>query len=221
MRTAVTSLAIALALQLSPAFAGEAHDHRAPGVARAFGDGEAGYLPPALVQQEHLRVVAMKLQDFKEAQAKKMKDALALLEAIVNSEEFKDRVVNFKNRRGQRAFASNLGLSNEEIYRKFMEGREELQPQTPGEMNFFLKLYEKNNSTVIGYTSPSVNLIHVNNKYFRAYTLNEVAANLCHEWLHKLGFDHASAAEHDSVPYGIGYVVKELVRKELSRQGLR
>jgi hypothetical protein len=42
---------------------------------------------------------------------------------------------------------------------------------------------------------------------------HEVAGNLAHEWTHKLGFGHESAAEHDSVPYGIGYIVREMGEK--------
>jgi len=42
-----------------------------------------------------------------------------------------------------------------------------------------------------------------------------VAGNLAHEWTHKIGFDHKSAAEHDSAPYAIGYIVDELAAKVL------
>ncbi|HXH32253.1 MAG TPA: hypothetical protein VNJ01_15735 [Bacteriovoracaceae bacterium] len=186
--------------------------------AMAFAPAEAGYVDAADLREDNLRVVGMELDGFDSKQKAKMLDSFALLQKVVNSQEFKDRVVNFKNSRGERAFASSTGLTNEEIFGMFMEGREELQVNTPGEMNFYLRLYHKRWSSVVGYTSPDTNVISINKKYFKNYGLNEVAGNLAHEWCHKLGFGHASAAEHDSVPYGIGYIVEELAAK--SRKGL-
>jgi hypothetical protein len=88
-------------------------------------------------------------------------------------------------------------------------------------MNFFLKQYYKRWSAVIGYTSPSTNVININWKFFQNYQPSDVAGNLCHEWIHKIGFGHASASEHDSVPYAIGYIVKEMSGKVLKEMELR
>ena len=149
----------------------------------------------------------MQIDGFDADSQAKMDKAFEVLEEVVNSEEFKSRVLNFKNVQGLREFASNKGLTNEQIYAIFMEGRETLQPNTPNEMNFYLSLYYKSWSKVIGYTSPDINTININWKFFRNYLPNEVAGNLAHEWTHKIGFDHKSAAEHDSAPYAIGYIV--------------
>jgi len=157
-----------------------------------------------------LVVKPMQVSGFDATSRKKLDQAFALIEKVVNSEEFKLRVLNFKNRKGERAFASNQGLTNEEIYQKFMEGRETLQPTTPGEMNYFVSMYYSRWSRVIGYTNPNTSVIYVNWKYFGGFTPAQVAANLVHEWTHKIGFDHTSAAEYDSAPYAIGYIVEEL-----------
>lgn len=183
---------------------------------KSFSLQEKGYLSPDSVPTGRLLVVPMQVTGFDGDKSVKLEMAFRVLEDVVNSEEFKEKVLNFKNRKGERAFASNKGLTNEDIYSKFMDGRENLQQDTPNEMNFFLKLYNRPWSRVIGYTSGSTNLININWKYFKGNPIHSVAANLAHEWVHKIGFDHKSASESDSVPYGIGYIVGELVRARLS-----
>lgn len=160
-----------------------------------------------------LIVRPMQVEGFEGASAEKLEISFELLEKVVNSEDFKNRVINFKNTKGERKFASNLGLSNEQIYARFMEGRETLQPQTAGEMNFFLKLYHRPWSKVIGWTNGDINTIHINWRFFKNFNSWDVAGNLAHEWTHKLGFGHTSAKEHDSAPYAIGYIVRDLGEK--------
>ncbi len=179
-------------------------------IPQVFTPDEAGYLNPDLVETQTLRVVPMEVKGFSGTSLTKLKTAFTVLEQVMNSQEFKDRVINFKNSKGERAFASNDNMTNEDIYTLLMEGREKLQPDTVGEMNYFLKLYNNPFSPVIGQTNGRVNLIKVNWKFFKNFKPNEVAGNLAHEWLHKMGFDHASAKEHDSVPYAVGYIVREM-----------
>jgi hypothetical protein len=173
------------------------------------------YLNPDLIVADELKVKAHSVQGFNSQSQLKLKRAFDVLEVVLNSQEFKHRIVNFKNSQGEAKFASNAALSNEEIFMALMEGRETLQPDTPGEMNLYLKLYNNPFSRVIGWTSPQINTIHINWKYFRKYGPHEVAGNLAHEWAHKLGFDHRSASEHDSVPYAVGYIVIELGERYL------
>lgn len=160
-----------------------------------------------------LIVRPMQIEGFEGASLEKLEKSFELLERVVNSEEFRKRIINFKNSKGERKFASNNGLSNEQIYANFMDGRETLQPHTHGEMNFFLELYHRPWSKVIGWTNGDINTIHVNWKFFKNFKPWDVAGNLAHEWTHKLGFGHTSAKEHDSAPYAIGYIVRELGEK--------
>jgi hypothetical protein len=187
------------------------HDHSKK--SEVFSSYETDYLHPDTLRTNYLKVVPMSITGFCDEGLLKLKNAFNVLEKVVNSEEFKNRVINFKNSKGERAFASNNGKTNEEIFEIFMEGREALRPETVGEMNFDLKLYSRWWSRVIGYTYPTTNLIHINNKFFKRFSPHEVASNLAHEWVHKIGFDHKSAAEHDSVPYAIGSIVEELAAK--------
>jgi hypothetical protein len=185
-----------------------------------FSPNETQYLTPEAVHAGYLSVKGMKIDGFSGESLKKLNTAFTLLEKVVNSNEFKDRVINFKNRSGLREYASNKGLTNEEIYQIFMEGRETLQPNTPGEMNYYLKLYYNPFSRVIGYTSGDTNLININWRFFKNYQPSDVAANLAHEWVHKIGFDHASAKEHDSAPYAIGYIVGDMAKRILKSNQL-
>jgi hypothetical protein len=82
-------------------------------------------------------------------------------------------------------------------------------------MDVELELYQ-NTSNTIGYTYPHTSRIWMNSKYFNKYTPVQVADNLFHEWLHKLGFDHAikyTLRRNYSVPYAIGYLMEELAHK--------
>jgi hypothetical protein len=193
----------------------DTHNHDAEVKIQSFVEGEKGYVDTYMIQTERLVVKPMEVTGFSSASVDKLNKAFAALEEVVNSEEFKDKVINFKNTQGQRAFASNKGLTNEQIYAIFMEGRETLQPNTPNEMNFYLKQYNNRWSAVIGQTSPTTNVISINWKFFKNFEPSDVAGNLCHEWVHKIGFDHTSAAEHDSAPYAIGYIARDMAAKVL------
>lgn len=187
---------------------------------RTFSSSEALYVDPATVSVGYLSVKPMDVKGFQGSSEEKINKAFEVLEKVVNSEEFKSRIINFKNRKGERAFASNQNLSNEEIFGKFMSGQETLQPETEGEMNFYVSLYNNSWSKVIGWTNPKINTININWKYFKNFKPNEVAGNLTHEWIHKIGFGHKSASEHDSAPYAIGYIVREMGERYLKGEEL-
>ncbi len=213
MKKWIFSLALVFSLSITDTsyqnMISHAHDV-APGMVSSE---DSTYVPPSFVQAAHLSVKGMQIVGFDSNSREKLYRSFEVLEEVVNSEEFKDRVINFKNSKGERSFASNKGLSNEEIYQIFMEGRETLQQNTPGEMNFYLKLYNKSWSRVIGYTSGDTNVIHMNWKFFKNFAPHQVASNLAHEWTHKIGFDHRSAKEHDSAPYAIGYIIGEMAER--------
>jgi len=196
------------------------HSHTHDIAPKTLKESDARYIRPYTVNTGRLAVKAMDIVGFDSESMEKMENAFAVLEKVVNSVEFKNKVLNFENTQGKNKFASNKGLTNEQIYKIFMDGRETLQQNTPGEMNFFLKLYYKRYSKVIGWTNGSINTININWKFFKGFRLSDVAGNLAHEWTHKIGFDHASASEHDSAPYAIGYIVREMSARVLKGEEL-
>ena len=154
------------------------------------------------------------LVNFSAEQEAKLKKARSLIKAVIGSKEFRDRVLNFTFQ-GQRTFNLNNGLTNLEIYTKILEASETLIPGKNNRMDVEVELYHQATNT-IGYTYPNTVRIWMNTKYFDRYTPVNVADNLTHEWMHKLGFVHPStySKERDAtVPYAIGYLVEELAQK--------
>lgn len=214
MKKWIFSLALGLTLHHSSA-SQEMTNHGHIFSVMSFTASEREYVSPDTIEGSPLVVVPAQVEGFSGESLEKLRLAFRALELAVNSTEFKERVINFKNSSGERRFDSNQGLTNEQVYQMFMEGREVLLPNTPGEMNFYVKLYNRPWSRVIGYTNPDTNLININWKFFKNYRPSDVAANLAHEWTHKIGFDHKSAKERNSVPYAVGYIVGDIAEKIL------
>lgn len=152
--------------------------------------------------------------NFKPQEEEKVNKAIDIIKAIIGSKEFKERVLNFEYD-GKKQFVDNQGLTNLQIYQKLLDGSEALSPETDHEMDLELELYFSYRNTV-GYTYPEELKIWMNKKFFRVFTPAEVAGNLFHEWTHKLGFAHSfryNKARDYSVPYGLGYLIRELGKK--------
>lgn len=144
-------------------------------------------------------------------QEKKMEKALEIVRLVIETEEFRDKVLNHKYN-GKKTFVDNGGYTNEQIYKKILEGAEKFKPAKNNTMDMGVEMYTAS-TNVVGYTYPTATQIWVNTKYFNQYTAAGVAHNLVHEWLHKLGFGHSSSATPSrpySVPYAIGYMVMEI-----------
>lgn len=149
-------------------------------------------------------------------QEEKLTKALEIVKKVVATEEFRDRIMNHTYG-GKTTFVDNGGFSNAQIYQKILNGAESLQRTVDNEMDLEVELYYAATSTV-GYTYSTSKRIWVNTKFFNSYTAAGVAHNLFHEWLHKLGFTHASTwstSRDYSVPYAIGYIVGELGKQFL------
>lgn len=144
----------------------------------------------------------------------KVLKALEIIKKVVASTEFRDKVLNYSYD-GKKQFVDNKGLTNAQIYQKLLDGKEDLRPVVDNQMDLELELYYSWTSTV-GYTTPGELRIYMNTKFFDPYTPSQVAGNVFHEWIHKLGFDHAqsySVSRDSSVPYAIGYLIRDLGKK--------
>lgn len=151
------------------------------------------------------------LTGFTSADEEKYNEAVAIVKKVVATEAFRTKVLNHTYG-GVKTFVQNNGLTNEQIYQDILDAAETLTPAKNNTLDVGVKLYYENNS-VVGYTSGSITYINVNTKFFDSYDPNEVAGNLFHEWLHKLGYGHDSAATARrpySVPYAIGYMVRDI-----------
>ncbi len=160
--------------------------------------------------------VNVKMYSFNATQEDKIYAAADLIKKVVATDEFKNKILNhvFK---GKKTFANNGRLSNAQIYKKILEGSEKLNPGNNNAMDLELELYS-DQSTVVGYTLPSTLRVWMNTKYFNANNAYKVTDNMMHEWLHKIGFDHdfdSTAARPYSVPYAVGYIVRDLAKTML------
>jgi hypothetical protein len=159
---------------------------------------------------------------FTPKQEKKIHSASKLIRKIVRSTEFKEKVLNH-TWKGKKQFADNKGLTNEEIYKKILDGSErQLRLGSNNTMDLEIELYTDYDSITIGYTYPNIVRIYMNRKYFNKFRPYQVADNMMHEWLHKIGFGHAVKNTPErpySVPYAIGYIVKGIAR-EMRKQKL-
>jgi hypothetical protein len=171
--------------------------------------------PVAPVAAQTFEIEAQ-MSGFDRNQEEKINQAFSLIKQVVATDEFKQQVLN-KRYKGKKQFVDNGGLSNAQIYKKILEASEMLNPGEDNIMNLNLvSYYERGN--VIGYTKPDISTIFMNIKYLNKSTfeIREVAMNLTHEWLHKLGFKHAfvqTPSRPHSVPYAIGYIMRALAKK--------
>jgi len=150
--------------------------------------------------------------NFTSADVDKVQEALGLIQRIVRTKKFRDRVLRHSYQ-GSFQFVQNNGLSNEQIYKILLDGAETLKPEVNHIMDLQLELYTNNTTSTVGYTYPNTLKIWMNRKFFNRYNSAEVARNIFHEWTHKLGFGHdsnATARRPYSVPYGIGTIIQEL-----------
>lgn len=151
-----------------------------------------------------LTIMPRYLKGFSDSDMDKHQASMKLLEEVLNSQEFRDFVLTKK-------FTNMKGKTNQEVYNLIMSGSERLSPEVDYELDLYVEMYHANNS-VVGWTKPSVIWTKLNRKFFSRYDYAEVAGNAFHEWLHKLGFGHSSAKDHNSIPYSLGYHVKSLVK---------
>lgn len=151
---------------------------------------------------DHVPVRLTALTNFSAQDENKIRDAAELLERVLNSDELKSQVLAYE-------FKDDSGLTNEQIYVALMSRVVE----------FDLELYKPpfwRRWSVVGYTNPGSPRIYLNRYYFNSFELADIAANLAHEWMHKLGFGHdykPTARRPQSVPYAVGRMVGEIAAK--------
>ncbi len=149
-------------------------------------------------------------------QEEKISQSVELLRTVFSGPEFRKRILQHRYK-GRKAYAHNKGLTNEQIYLKIMDGMEKLEKEKNNAMDVEIALFTDMESRVLGFTRTLTKKIWMNTKYFNEKTSPvETSAHLMHEWLHKLGFGHEKKRCENrkySVPYAIGYIVKELAEE--------
>jgi len=202
-------------LLMSQAFATTIHRHNEQPLnydfqSKIFGDE---------VETGHLTVKVEKVYFPDGCQKKKLEQAFKLMERVLNSEEFKQKVIGYVAKfSDKREYTGSNGLSNEQVYEHLMTGQEISMMDTEGEVNLYVTKYHRFWSRVIAWTNPRTdNFIHVNWRFYKRFSVDEMVSNLVHEWVHLMGYFHVSQNDSDSVPYGVGRIAGE-VAKNLMEQ---
>lgn len=154
-------------------------------------------------------------------QLDKIHKSFDVIEAVINSQEFKERVVSYKGQSGKGYTESN-NLSNQQVYDFLMTGKELINGEaTQGEINFDLKRHYFGwyfNKKVVAETAPGVNnTVKLSQYFYSFFDVHQMAANLTHEWIHLMGFYHVNSKAKDSVPYAVGNIMGELAEKYMSQ----
>ena len=164
------------------------------------------------------------------------KDGVNKAIEIINSQEFKDAVINYswKDVKGNihNNFYQNKStytelpsgkiieryLSNQEIYDLIMTGWDQFHQTEDGDLDLQATIYYKAWSSAVGYTYPDTFATWINQKFWTGSYENIVAmisGNVTHEYKHNLGFDHDydwTIYRDFSVPYAIGTIVHQLAK---------
>lgn len=157
-------------------------------------------------------IVEHELLGFNAEQAAKHRTSQRMLETVVNSWEFRQELLSL-------VMTSTRGMTNAKIYNAIINGGETLSPEIDNEADISVQAYRKW-GRVVGYTLETTNRTWLNLNFFDGFSYAQIANNLFHEWLHKLGFDHVSANETSSVPYAVGSLVERLVKHLMSGKKL-
>lgn len=155
---------------------------------------------------------------YDESRLKTLKDALDLIEKIINSEEFKNKILSFKFyfRSGFFGYLKDTVYTNSEVYEMIMKATEAPGNIAEGSIDLYLHLIDGDNGSVIGYGNPTEKEIYTYKAMFDKMKTEALANHITHEWSHKLGFTHAHietpliGKRDKSVPYAIGNIVEEL-----------
>lgn len=172
-----------------------------------------------------LKVNVTQQQNFTADQTDKLNQAITILDQVLNSPEFKEKVLNFSYQ-GQLGFVQNNGMNNQQIYDYLMGGAEMYPTQQPanGMADMMLSIYTppwyKRFSKALAYTNIDDPFLHIYKNYYNSATVADISNTLVHEWTHKMGFDHdfnATPQRPYSVPYGIGNMVEDLVAAQTNQ----
>lgn len=131
------------------------------------------------------------------------------VEVVINSEDFKKRVLNAWYK-GKAQFVDSP-YSNEQVFRILREGAE-LKTVSDWTWNLEIEV-EKSRCSTLGWTYPSVKKFWINSCNFEKRKDSGLAGTICHEYAHKLGFSHSykwTASREYSVPYAVGTICAEI-----------
>ena len=146
-----------------------------------------------------------------------LKESLKIIETVINSDQFKETVLNFPFhfRSGLFGYMKDTYYTNQEIYSMIMNANETHGNVSNGSMDLYLVLKNGSDGNIVGYGNQNEKEIYTYKEIFDLKKPKEIANHITHEWTHKLGFTHAEITSsfgnrNNSVPYAIGNMIEDL-----------
>jgi len=155
-------------------------------------------------------------------QEKFARAALKKFESAMNSDELKDRMINFSCSLGN-TFESNAGFSNRAIYDILYASAEVYHDVVDNTADLYLELVQKKKPWP-AFLHPQPEIGYGNHREKEIYTYSwwlnqakdwEFAGHIAHELSHKIGFDHTphpTPTRKFSVPYAFQEIVESICR---------
>jgi len=177
--------------------------------------------------------VGRRRKKFSDAHQALLHRAAEILEEVVNTDEFRQKVLEhtWKNANGETISGyTHTGDSPEEVYAKLMSGMDQFvdlngddeNELNDGDIDIWVFPY-RTRKKYVGYTTPGNYITFLNINYVDSIlkygTEEEVAVKLAenqlHEYLHNVGYQHDGNNPNknnnrESVPYALGYMVGEV-----------
>jgi hypothetical protein len=147
------------------------------------------------------------LNNFSKEERDKFIEAIRLAEDVLNSIEFKNRFLNLP-------LVQTNGNTNKQVYNQLMSGADKFNKELDNDIDVYITLYYSFKNTV-GYTYPTTWFTWINRKFFSSFDYADVAGNVVHEYMHNVGYDHIRASDKWSVPYAIGYLVRDMIKEKI------
>ena len=171
--------------------------------------------------QNRITTKILTLKNATAADTARIKAAFKYIESVVNKTDFRSKVLNMTYKMGNKTYSGYTQTTDtpQEILDTILQADENFSGGTSGVMDMFLEMYYEYNGAV-GYTYANDPYVYMNRWVQSSYTPMETAGNLFHEWLHKLGHTHSyewTQDRADSVPYKIGYLIRDMAAQEASK----
>lgn len=145
-----------------------------------------------------------------------LKYALSLIEWVINEQEFRDYILNFKNSYGEHKFLQTKNDNRWHLNSLIFES--ENKDGTLCYWDFEIKFFESD-TEITGFVEPNKKVINLNSK-----RLNRSMASICktilHEYCHIVGMTHSlfepkNGVWKETAPYAISEFAEFLIARKL------